>query len=221
MTNTKRLGWTVILTLLSAVSLPGSSDASMISGSFRGYADVDINNYTILPNGQQTGSTISAQNVPATFNFYLNDYNGGNPPPGAGVASIYIDNKVFPIGYTGDSGDSPIFPIFDGIPGKSGDYAHGEVDDVFNGLFPAASFTLTDPTGQYIGPNGNGDPSHVTISADISIRQINESETGTSTIGGVSFSTLSVPEPWSIVEAASGALVILVYAWRRRGLVTI
>jgi hypothetical protein len=71
---------------------------------------------------------------------------------------------------------------------------------------------LFDPSGEFIGPNGDGDPSHVQISAKYTYGHENAKATGENVTA--QFTNTPVPEPSSIVLATFAALLDLAVAFR-------
>jgi hypothetical protein len=117
--------------------------------------------------------------------------------------------------------DYDITFITDGIPGQSGDRASaGMSSSVYHAWGLTASVVLTDPSGEYIGPNGDGDPSGVLVTAQYTYQPWDFSDTGQTYT--VSFTTdpsadppAGVPEPSSVVLATSGALLVFTVALGR------
>jgi hypothetical protein len=57
--------------------------------------------------------------------------------------------------------------IIDGVPGQSSDLASaGMYNSVYHAWGLEAQVELTDPSGKYLGPNGDGDPSNVLVTAN-------------------------------------------------------
>jgi hypothetical protein len=82
----------------------------------------------------------------------------------------------------------------------------------------SANFKLVDPTGEFIGPNGNGDPSGVHISVSLFTYSGNPYGTSGEMLSVQFQSTGVVPEPPSTVLAAFGAILIsaIVFGRSRR-----
>jgi hypothetical protein len=81
-----------------------------------------------------------------------------------------------------------------------------------SGSASTASLSLFDPSGEFIGPNGDGDPSHVQISAKYTYGHENAKATGENVTA--QFTNTPVPEPSSIVLATFAALLDLAVAFR-------
>jgi hypothetical protein len=200
-----RIGFLGVLTL----SLGTSIQAGTVTGTFLGIADIEVQQFVL---GQQVGPTDSYQSVPSTLSFTIT----AGPSPGNGTLEFSLTNSVFSLNTATlpllslSRPDYNITFITDGIPGQSGDSATaGMSSSVYHAWWLQAGVSLTDPSGQYIGPNGNGDPSNVLVTAKYVYQPWDFSDTGQTY--AVSFTT--VPEPSSVVMAASGALVILAVAF--------
>jgi hypothetical protein len=204
MRNKRRIGWLAVL----ALALGTSTQAGSVTGTFQGVADIEVQQFVV---GQQVGPTASYQNMPATLDFTIT----AGPSPGNGTLAFNFESAVTSLNTATLPLLSLSWPTYsiafitDGIPGQSSDSASAGMDSsVYHAWWLQAGVSLTDPTGEYIGPNGNGDPSGVTVTASYIYQPWNFEDTGQTYT--VSFTT--VPEPSSIVLAASGSLLVLAVA---------
>jgi hypothetical protein len=190
----------------------GSSHAGTVSGTFQGIADIEVQQIVL---GQQVGSTVTYSAVPSTLDFTI---TSTNPSLYAGTLQFSLDNNIFSLNTAtllSPPNNNPQYAvlILDGTPGQSGDAAYGSVFSLAYHLWSLeAGVGLTDLTGQYIGPNGNGDPSNAQVTAKYVYEPWNNEDTGQTYT--VTFTTV-VPEPSSIVMATSGALLVLAAALGR------
>ena len=198
MKKLKRLGSIVALSVVPMVSIETTTHAGSMSGTFQGVADIYVQQYV----DNTLVTSIAATWVPSTINFSL------VVSPSLSAMDFYIDNSVFPYGFEGPAAAS----IIDGIPGQTADYASGSYVLFSPYASSRADFNLVDPNGEYIGPNGNGDPSEVKLHMSIYELYVDPYGASTESII-VQFQT--VPEPSSIVLAASGALIVLTVALAR------
>jgi hypothetical protein len=97
--------------------------------------------------------------------------------------------------------------IVDGVQGKTSDflgatipflYGKGDVQD-------EATMHLSDRSGEFLGPNGNGDPSHVVAQGMVPLHDV-DPFTGLGLQGTMTFSTFPVPEPGSLALLSAGAV---------------
>ena len=204
----KRLGSLTALAIIS-VSLSTPSWATTITGTFEGAGLVEITPYVGGFPGVPT-----FYSVPATLNFTL---TADGAPSSPDYLALNITNSVYSLN-TATIVTDPRFIFFlltsitDGIPGQSADFADGIMESFeYHAFFLSADFDLIDPSGEFIGPNGDGDPSNVSIVADITYTIENAS--GNVETVFVSFHT--VPEPTSLMLAASGGLSFLARALGR------
>jgi hypothetical protein len=102
--------------------------------------------------------------------------------------------------------------IIDGVRGQSGDLASvGMYSSVYHAWGLEASVQLTDPSGECVGPKGNGDPTNVLVTANYVYGPLDAELNGQ--VITTTFTT--VPEPSSVVMAASGALLVFTVALGR------
>jgi hypothetical protein len=207
----KHLGSIAALTIITSFSANMPSRASTIIGTFQGFTDIEIQTFV---DGAPV-SYVTYSQVPSTINFFLS--NDSLNPDNNNV-QFSISNAV----YSFNTDTVPQVPrdgynlpvITDGIPGQSADSAYGNIHAfLYHAFMLDAGFALVDPSGEFIGPNGDGDPSNVKINA--SYVYSNGGNGGNGQIVTASFQTASIPEPSSIVLAASGATVILALAFQR------
>lgn len=188
--------------------------AGSISGVFHGIANIEIQQFV---RGQQVGPTSSYEAMPSTLSFAIT----ADTNPGGGPFQFSLTNSVFSL----DSATLPdlflsrplylITAITDGLPGQSADSAFASINtSVYHYWWLQAGVRLTDPTGQYIGPNGNGDPSGALVTAEYVYQPWDSQDTGqtyrvTFTTDPPSSPAAIVPEPSSVVIMAIGLLAIL------------
>jgi hypothetical protein len=149
MRKLKRLGSIVASAVVPMVSIETTTHAGSILGTFQGVADIYVQQYV----DNTLVTSIAATWVPSTINFRLID------SPSLFAMDFYIDNSVFPYGFEGPAATS----IIDGFPRQTADYASGSYLLFSPYASSRADFNLVDPNGEYIGPNGNGDPSDIQI----------------------------------------------------------
>ena len=193
MKNSKRLSWIACLTTMSAIFVSTESRAGTLVGSFQGVANVQVKQYL---NNQLVGY-IDAYDVPATLNFVL--YTIPGLP--FGTLQLTIATSAYVASFMAPGTAS----IIDGIPGQSADYAngYGTASDYYE--LETTKLALVDPSGEFIGPNGNGDPSDVAIVASMNYGTVSRVFV-TGDLVVASFQT--VPEPSSIVLATIAVLVM-------------
>lgn len=199
----KRLSALALGMMLQAIPSQTSSEAGVISGSFNGFVSGTLLSVELDDQNRQVFTTIKFTNDPSTCSFRLDQFA---PIAFNGNVSI-VDNKN---GFTAFAESFPFVSsatIVDSIPGRGPDRLSaivpfltgtGDTQDV-------ANFDLRDDTGQFIGPNGNGDPSHVFLQARVPLF-ISDLSKGTATFGDLTFSTQAVPEPSSVMLLGLGAL---------------
>jgi hypothetical protein len=206
--NKKHLGSIAVLMITWIGSVNTASRAGTVTGTFEGLADIEIQQFV---QGQQVGVT-DYSNVPSTLNFIITATPTSSDPL-AGTLQFSLTNSIFSLNtntlpdlFSAQYVDK-IASITDGIPGQSADVAFGAVTAFVYHLWALTDtgVTLVDPTGEFIGPNGDGDPSNVHVNAQYTYEMLDFEDT--SQIITTSFMT--VPEPSSIVMAASGALLVL------------
>lgn len=202
------------LALLSCVQC----QAETVSATFKGIADIEVQQFV---SGQQIGPTATYQAVPSTLSFSIT----ADTNPGHGPFQFSLSNSVYSL----NSATLPLISlsdliylntfVIDGVPGQSRDLVSaGMQSSVYHDWWLQAGITLTDPTGEYIGPNGNGDSSNVLVTAEYVYQPWDSTDTGKTYT--VSFTTdppsdppAATPEPSSIVMMAIGLIAVI---WRSR-----
>jgi hypothetical protein len=205
MNNLMRLGLVAALAIIWIGSVSTPSRADSITGTFQGFANMEVKTYE----GAHLVSDNTYTSLASTINFtlYYND-----PAYQSGSYFIFsISNSVFSLDTSGLAGRGPYEAggyAIDGIPGQSADYAFATAQGFSYHTYNLAStFQLVDPSGEFIGPNGDGDPSNVQITTNYSYNNLDTSATGQAVT--TSFLTLSaIPEPSSVVLATIAALVM-------------
>ena len=186
--------------------------AATITGTFQVIEDIQVQQYD---NTTPIGNPVTYTDVPTIFNFTLTAYTP--LPTFAGYAQYSLDNSVLPFNtsdlHEPDFGAcSYLTSIFDGIPGQSAHYTAAVVQSAFYHLYNLiAQFYSFDPSGEFIGPNWNGNPSEVEIVGQYTFNQRNSEAIGPITT--VTFTT--VPEPPSSVLATIAALAMSAVGLKR------
>ena len=195
MTKTQRVRLIAVLIFFSAISLPGSSYAQQIdSGTWIGYESYSSTfyNYDQMITGETSGS-----NIWTTFNLefvYSSSYY-----PVAGLAMsvgsfsipfTFLDSNFRSYGPQGASGsmDSDIYHEY---------YDNGNFDVSYQAILPDGSI---DTTGGF-------------ANADMTL--VLSYTSGAAEHVFVEFQGGGVPEPSSLVLAASGILMVSIFAWMR------
>jgi hypothetical protein len=207
MKNMKYLSSIAILALTHGTS----TRAGMVTGTFEGVADIEVQQFV---HGQQVGPTVTYQGVASTLNFTITT----GTAPFSGTFEFSLANSVFSLDTNMLPGLPPfeylafgsfVASITDGIPGQSADAALGSVFVFVEHLWSLnAGVRLVDPTGEFIGPNGDGDTSNVQINAEYIYQMFDTQDNGQT----ITTSFMTVPEPSSIVLTASGSLLVLAVA---------
>lgn len=205
MNNLMRLGSIPILAIIWIGSVTAPSRADSITGTFQGFANMEVKTYE----GAHLVSDITYTNVASTINFtlYYND-----PAYQSGSYFIFsISNSVFSLDTSGLAARGPYEAggyAIDGIPGQNADSAYATAQGFdYHAYNLTSTFQLYDPSGEFIGPNGDGDPSNVQIMTNYSYNNLDTSATGQAVT--TSFLTLSaIPEPSSVVLATIAALAV-------------
>jgi hypothetical protein len=100
--------------------------------------------------------------VRATINFIL---TGGSTFASGDYLQFSIDNNFL----STDTNNPPAIQfshktfIADGIPGESTDHAFRALQAYNTRYYQAPQLNLLDPSGEFIGPNGDGDPNDIHI----------------------------------------------------------
>jgi hypothetical protein len=191
----KRLSSIFALTIISALSVTAPTGAETITGTFQGNALVEVTPYINFEPGV---TTTYYEQSSLGFTLVTDQYYN--------YMSLNIHNLE--LSTYGQPESFFSYSITDGIPGQSADNISASMDIItYHAPEYGASFFLTDPSGEFIGPNGNGNPSDVSVTADIYYLFANVYGATESVF--IEFHT--IPEPSSIVMATSAALLIL--AW--------
>ena len=202
-TSTVRVGIRAValLTFLSVVLLPSLSYAESIQGTFT----VDVRGYeNLFYNGQLDG--VINGGGPGTFSFVFDPSDPSQLITGSlnsSFASFSFDGQE--IDYYGGPPDNYVIGGYNMSPGFfsiNGESPGGSIEGYLD-----FTVTYTD-----ISPEGVIDPRGAKVSG--AFEPLMDLRGGT-------FSTLigtfeTVPEPTSIVIAASAALTCLAYVWRRK-----
>jgi hypothetical protein len=206
MNNLKRLSSIFALAIISALSATSSARAGTSTGTFQGVSQIEVTPYVNNEPGTSTfySWVPSVMNFTMTYDepnsFYNNSfaYNISSNIQTLSVSSVGVPPYFF------------LLSVTDGISGQSADLASGTLGSaLYHGYNYVTSFDLSDPSGEFIGPNGNGNPSDVSMNADITYSVLNTQEIVESVF--IEFQTITIPEPSSIVMATPAALLIL--AW--------
>jgi hypothetical protein len=200
MTKTQRVRLIAVLIFFSAISLPGSSYAQQtVSGTWIGFELYDTTTYF---DSQILGET-SASNIWTTFNLEL----VLNTDPYT-IVQTPIINAVMSIGGVGFP---PVYPIT-----TDQSYSpQGAAASVLADYYPIGIDTGNfDVSYQAILPDGFIDTTGGFAVADMNLSYYNF-QTGTTTDTLIEFQGEGVPEPSSLVLAASGILMVSIFAWIR------
>jgi hypothetical protein len=197
----KRIGWTGVLT----VALSASAQAGTSTGTFTEFSDIGIQQ---VVNGLDVGGVTNYSRVPTTLAFSIMSDNSYFYP------QLTVSNSLYSFTVTFNLISQNEISVVDGIPGQSADSVTLLMNiNLYHDYNLNGQFYLTDPSGEFIGPNGNGSPDDVSVSFAYTYFQV--SSIGPGSFGDSGFmataSVSTIPEPSSIVMATSAALLIL--AW--------
>lgn len=207
--NSKRFMAIALVVLLHAATNSTSSRAEIITGTFNGY----VSGVIVHTDGSAPPVVRRFQfgNDPGTFSFRMDVF-----APDLIDISVLISDKANGFGAFAQS--LPLAgtaTIVDGIPGVSPDLISSSF--VFlsgKGAIPGvATFELLDTSGQFLGPNGNGDRSGIFVRAEMPVHQSGGNGVGDE--GFLRFSTRAVPEPSSVVMLALGAIILAARRFHR------
>jgi hypothetical protein len=192
MTKTQRVHLIAVLIFFSAISLPGSLYAQQPAfGTWIGYESYTTTYYL---DAQIVGET-SGSNIWTSFNLDLSPSNSMEHG-----ASMSI----------GNFGISPTFPGTNVTYGPQ--YASGNIYEYFYPIgIDTGNFNVSY---QAVLPDGFIDTTGGFANADINISYYNF-QTGITTNTFASFQGEGLPEPSSLVLAASGILMVSIFAWMR------
>ena len=209
MKSLKRLGRISALAIVSFVLAGIQSKATSISGTFYGETTITVTTFIL----GAVDTMVTYNNIPSTFTFAVVE---NAPPPYYNGGMIFnLQNDVHSFDWE-DVNWLASTSIVDGIPGESADYAMASVYILeVKSVYLLLAINLYDPSGEFIGPNGDGDPSNVQISADYEQQFVQGDDSGTR----YSAEFTSIPEPSSIVLVMSGTLLVSAVSfarWRRR-----
>jgi hypothetical protein len=197
-----RIGWTGVLT----VALSASAQAGTSTGTFTEFSDISIQQ---VVNGQDVGGVTNYSGVSTTLAFSLvNDGDGYFYP------QLTVGNSLYSFAVPPFLAYPYQISVVDGIPGQSADIVSWSVIvSMYHEYNAEGYFYLTDPSGEFIGPNGDGSPDDVSVQFTYTYFQIsNFQDSGFIATASVS----TIPEPSSIVMAISGALVMLAVNFSRK-----
>jgi hypothetical protein len=162
MRKLKHLSSIAVLAIMSAIFASTASWAETITGTFQVVEDIQVQQYD---NATPIGNPVTYTDVPTIFNFTLTAYTP--TPTGGGYVQYSLVNSIlsFNTNLVPNSLMSQyLSSIVDGIPGQSADEAYGVVaSSAYRVHSLIAQFGLFDPSGEFIGPNGDGNPSDVQI----------------------------------------------------------
>ena len=197
----KRPGSIAALAIIWIGSVNTPSHGQDIVGTFQGIATIETQQ--VVP-GQPLGPPGFYTFVPASIGFTV---TGG----GIDFDKLQFDSN--PLAFSINVNDTNI-SIVDGIPGQRA----AQLDFGFNGFidhgyYTSGELSLIDPSGEFIGPDGNGSPSDVQINSNFWYQSSNDN--GIGVLYTVTFFTGTVPEPSSIVLATIAALVMSAVGLRR------
>ena len=194
------VGLTTVLTF-SVATTTCAQQNQIFSGDVPVVADISYQQYV----NNVLVTSINETNVPSTLSFTAG-FVGFQ-----GVLMLDLESNV-PVPFELNTNLAMIFWT-DGIPGISADNLTATVDynTEYGGY--AGTLNLVDPTGEFIGPNGDGSISGVRVTGGFS--EFSASPEGTSSNNGaIEFQTV-VPEPSSIVLLVSGLVLIAAVAFTR------
>jgi hypothetical protein len=196
MTKTQRVRLIAVLIFFSAISLPGSSYAQqqIDSGTWIGYASYSI---TVYNYEQMITSETSGSNLWTSFSLEFRDI------PDSSIAGIGMSIGSFSIPFT----------IMDSELRSYGPQnASGSMDsDIYHEYYDNGNFAVSY---QAILPDGFIDTTGGFAVADMNVIDV-DNLTGATTNAIISFQGAGVPEPSSLVLAASGILIVSIFAWMR------
>jgi hypothetical protein len=194
MTKTQRVRLIAVLIFFSAISLPGSSYSQQIySGTWTG---VESYSTTFYGANQMITSETSGSNIWTSFSLEFRLI------PDSSIVGIGMSIGSFSIPFT--LPDSQIqFSDPQDASGRMNIDIYHQYDDVGNFFV----------SYQAILPDGSIDTTGGFADADMTILFANTS--GPVERAFVEFQSVSVPEPSSLVLAASGILMVSIFAWMR------
>jgi hypothetical protein len=195
MTKTQRVRLIAVLIFFSAISLPGSSYSQQIySGTWTG---VESYSTTFYGANQMITSETSGSNIWTSFSLefrLIPDSSIVGIGMSIGSFSIpftYLDSKIESYGPQGASGSM--------------------ISDIYHQYYDNGNFTVSY---QAILPDGTIDTTGGFADVDMTVIDV-DITTGATTDTFLSFQGAGVPEPTSLVLAASGILMVSIFAWMR------
>jgi hypothetical protein len=195
MTKTQRVRLIAVLIFFSAISLPGSSYAQQIdSGTWIGYASYSstVSNYDQMITSETSGS-----NLWTSFSLEFR---------------IIPDSSIVGIAMSIGSFSIPFTYLDSKIESYGPQGASGSMDtDIYHEYYDNGNFFVSY---QAILPDGFIDTTGGFAVADMNVIDVN-AITGVTTNTIISFQGAGVPEPSSLVLAASGILIVSIFAWMR------
>jgi hypothetical protein len=195
MTKTQRVRLIAVLIFFSAISLPGSSYAQQIdSGTWIGYESYSA---TFYGANQMIIGESSGSNIWTTFNLeFLYSSSDLN------IAGIGMSVGSFSIPFTFLDSNLQLFGPQE---------ASGSMNaDIYHLYYDTGNFFVTY---QAILPDGSIDTTGGFADADMTLVITNTS--GAAEHVFVEFQGVGVPEPSSLVLAATGTLMVSIFAWMR------
>jgi hypothetical protein len=195
MTKTQRVRLIAVLIFFSAISLPGSSYAQQIdSGTWIGYESYSA---TFYGANQMIIGESSGSNIWTTFNLeFLYSSSDLN------IAGIGMSVGSFSIPFTFLDSNLQLFGPQE---------ASGSMNaDIYHLYYDTGNFFVTY---QAILPDGSIDTTGGFADADMTLVITNTS--GAAEHVFVEFQGVAVPEPSSLVLAATGTLMVSIFAWMR------
>jgi hypothetical protein len=195
MMKTQRVRLIAVLIFFSALSLPGSSYAQQIdSGTWIG---VESYNTTFYGADQMIIGETSGSNIWTTFNLEFLYFSSDLP-----IAGIAMSVGSFSIPFTVLDSNLQLYGPQE---------ASGSMNtDIYHAYDDTGNFFVTY---QAILPDGSIDTTGGVADADMNLVITNTS--GAAERVFVEFQGESVPEPSSLVLAASGILIVSIFAWMR------
>ena len=202
MTKTQRVRLIAVLIFFSAISLPGSSYAQQtVSGTWIGFESY---NTTFYGANQMIIGETSGSNVWTTFNLeYSSSFNLQYSSSYFPIVGIAMSVGSFSIPFTVLDSNLQLYGPQEASGSMNADIYHEYYD---NGNF--------DVSYQAILPDGTIDTTGGYADVDMNVIDVNIF-TGATTNTFVTFQGEGVPEPSSLVLAASGILIVSIFAWMR------
>ena len=199
MMNKKCIGSIVGMAIIWIGSVNTPSGAGTVSGTFQGTADMSVQPEVL----NQLGNTTFYTDVPSTLDVTVS-WDDPNHPS----VQFSLENSVFSLSLV------PISPVTSIDGSVTADSIHIDTDTLIYHLYTlGTTIGLSDPSGQFL--TGNTDMSNVQAFVAYTDWVSNYQATGervTASFTSNSDPLAAVPEPSSIMMAASGALMALTVA---------